>query len=197
MPKPAPTLSGDPTATDWLLRASAGDQKATELIFPVVYDELRRLAHHFLRREPTGHTLTTTDLVHEVYLRLIDQTRVQWAGRAHFMAIASRAMRRILVDHARRHQSLKRGGGMDRLPLDAIELAAEERATLLVALDEALDRLKRLDERRAKVVECRFFGGMSEEETAEALGIGLRSARRDWAKARTWLYAEIFPEPVR
>jgi RNA polymerase sigma-70 factor (ECF subfamily) len=183
------------SVTDLLLRAHAGEPGAADRIFPLVYDELRRLAHRQLQREATGHTLATTDLVHEAYFRLVEQTRVQWSGRAHFMAVAASAMRRILVDHARNHGSLKRGGGLRRMPIDSIDMPIEERAELLVALDDALDRLRRLDERRVRVVECRFFGGMTEEETAEALGIGLRTAKRDWAKAKSWLYNELYPEP--
>jgi RNA polymerase sigma factor (TIGR02999 family) len=182
------------SATDWLLRAGAGEPGALEQVFPLVYDELRRLAHRQLERERTGHTLATTDLVHESYLRLIDQTRVQWTGRAHFLAIAATAMRRILVDHARARRSQKRGGPLPRVPLESVQLAVEERADLLVALDEALHRLHELDGRQARVVECRFFGGMTEEETAEALGIGLRTAKRNWAKARGWLYVELYGE---
>jgi RNA polymerase sigma factor (TIGR02999 family) len=181
-------------ATDLLLRACAGDASALANVFPLVYDELRHLAHRQLRHEPDGHTLSTTALVHEAYIRLIDQTRVQWNGRAHFMAIAATAMRRILIDRARSHRSVKRGGALRRVPLDNVQLATEERADLLIALDDALGRLKELDERQAHVVECRFFGGMTEEETAEALGIGLRTAKRDWAKARSWLYQEIYRE---
>ncbi|MGE0552201.1 MAG: sigma-70 family RNA polymerase sigma factor [Gemmatimonadales bacterium] len=186
----------DPPAenTDLLLRASSGDRDALAAIFPVIYDELRRLAHRQLSREPAGQTLGTTGLVHEAYLRLIDQTRVAWQGRAHFMAIAATAMRRILIDRARKHRSQKRGGRLRRVTLESVDPAAEDRADVLLALDEALERLKALDPRQAQVVECRFFGGLSEEETAEALGIGLRTAKRDWAKARSWLYQELFSE---
>src|SRR4029079_13229181 len=141
-----------------------------------------------LARESTGRTLTTTELVHEAYLKLIDQTRVQWNGRAQLLGVAAIAMRRILVDRARRRRSLKRGGPNAVVPLESVDLSADERADLVVALDEALDRLRALDERQSRVVECRFFGGMSEDETAEALGIGLRTVKRDWAKARSWLY---------
>src|SRR5690349_1283099 len=182
--------------TELLLRAGAGEAGAVERIFPVVYDELRRLAHSHLSREPSGRTLGTTELVHEAYLRLVDQTRVQWNDRAHFLGVAAIAMRRILVDRARSRQTLKRGGRRAPLPLDSIDLGADDRADLLLALDEALERLRHLDERQARVVECRFFGGMTEEETAEALGIGLRTAKRDWAKARSWLYTEIADESV-
>ena len=182
------------SSTDLLIRACAGDVHAVGEIFPHVYDELRRLAHRQLQRESGGHTLTTTALVHEAYIRLIDQTRVQWNGRAHFMAIAAMAMRRILIDRARQHRSLKRGGSLDPVPLDAIELAATERAEVLLALDDALERLKQLNERQARLVECRFFGGMTQEETADVLGISLRTAKRDWEKARSWLFQEIYPE---
>ena len=184
------------SATELLLRAGSGDASAVERIFPIVYDELRRLAHRHLQREATGRTLSTTELVHEAYLKLIDQTRVEWTGRAHFLGVAAIAMRRILVDRARGRRRLKRGGTSARVPLESIDLSADERADLVVALDEALDRLRALDERQARVVECRFFGGMTEEETAESLGIGLRTARRDWAKARSWLYSELYGETV-
>ena len=184
------------SATDLLLRAGTGETSAVESMVPLVYDELRRLAHRHLAREAPGRTLGTTDLVHEAYLRLIDQTRVQWTGRAHFMAIAATAMRRILVDRARSRRSLKRGGTRPPVPLENVDLGTDERAELLVALDEALDRLRELDTRQARVVECRFFGGMTEEETAEATGIGLRTVKRDWAKARSWLYRELFQDEV-
>ena len=182
------------SVTELLLRADAGEADAVERIFPLIYDELRHLAHRYLGHEPTGVTLTTTDLVHEAYLRLVDQTRVQLSGRAHFMAIAAIAMRRVLVDHARSHHSLKRGGALRRVPVDSAELTTGERAELLIALDDALGRLRALDPRQARVVECRFFGGMTEEETAEALGIGLRTVKRDWARAKTWLHREIGAE---
>lgn len=184
------------SATDLLLRAGAGEARAVESIFPVVYHELRRLAHRHLAREPGARTLGTTELVHEAYLRLIDQTRVEWTGRAHFMAVAATAMRRILVDRARSRRSLKRGGDLRPVSLDDVDLVTDERAELLLALDEALDTLRELDARQARVVECRFFGGMSEEETAEVLGIGLRTAKRDWAKAKSWLYRELHSEPA-
>jgi RNA polymerase sigma factor (TIGR02999 family) len=183
-----------PSVTELLVAARDGDQSALGNVFPLIYEELRRLAQRQLRLEPTGHTLSPTALVHEAYIRLIDQSRVQWNGRAHFMAIAATAMRRILIDRARSHRSQKRGGLLARVPIESVELASEDRAELLLALDEALARLKELDERQAQVVECRFFGGMTEEETAEALGIGLRTAKRDWAKARSWLYQQIYPE---
>ena len=184
-------MAGHGSITDLLIQANAG---AVERMLPLVYDELRRLAHRQLQREPDGLTLATTDLAHEAYLRLVDQTRVHWSGRAHFMAVAATAMRRILVDHARRHHSLKRGGALRRVPLESVHLATAERADLLLALDGALERLRQLDVRQARVVECRFFGGMTEEETAEVVGVSLRTAKRDWARARSWLYQEIYPE---
>jgi RNA polymerase sigma factor (TIGR02999 family) len=180
--------------TELLARARSGDSSALANVFPLIYDELRRLAQLQLQREPDGHTLSPTALVHEAYMRLIDYSRMEWAGRAHFMAVASTAMRRILVDHARGHRSLKRGGELRRVSIDSVELGTEDRAELLIAIDDALGRLKNVDARQAQVVECRFFGGMTEEETAEALGIGLRTAKRDWAKAKSWLHKEIAAE---
>ena len=168
-------------------------------VFPAVYEELRSLAHRHLAREAEGHTLSTTALVHEAYLRLGDQEggSVAFNDRTHFFAIAARAMRHILVDHARRQHATKRGDGARRVPLEAVVgLAADERNGLLVALDEALEELAALDARQARVVECRFFAGLTEEETAEALGIGLRTAKRDWAKARSWLYQALYPDAV-
>jgi RNA polymerase sigma factor (TIGR02999 family) len=167
---------------------------AAEALFPELYDELRRIAHRQLGAERTGHTLSTTALVHEAYVKLADQTRARFASRSHFLAVASQAMRRILVAYARRVGTEKRGGNWRRLDFDTVEIPVEERAEALVALDGALERLAGLNPRLSQVVECRFFGGMTEEETAEALGIGLRTAKRDWARARSWLYREIGPE---
>jgi RNA polymerase sigma factor (TIGR02999 family) len=164
-------------------------------LFLAVYDELRRIAHRHLQHEPTGHTLTTTDLVHQAYLTLSEQTRAQWSSRAHFMSVAATAMRRILIDHARSRLSAKRGGDMKRIPLESAAPAVAQPPDLLVALDEALERLRTLDARQAQVVECRFFGGMTEDETAEALGIAIRTTRRDWVKARSWLYRELYDAP--
>ncbi len=182
--------------TNLLVQAGNGDRAMLDLVFPLIYEELRRLAHRQLGRVPDGHTLNTTGLVHEAYLRLVDQTRCGWRNRAHFLGVAAIAMRRILVDYARRRGCAKRGGVLQRVPLETVELGADDRADLLVALDDALSRLAGLDGRQARVVECRFFGGMTEQETAEALGIGLRTAKRDWAKARSWLYQEIYPDAV-
>lgn len=183
--------------TDLLLRAGAGDNAAPDLVYPLVYQHLRQLAHRQLRREASGHSLSTTALVHEAYLKLVDQRRAQIKDRAHFFAIASTAMRRILVDHARRHGALKRGAGAKRVPLESVEgVDAGDRAELLVALDHALVRLAALDARQARVVECRFFGGLTEEETAETIGVGVRTVKRDWAKAKSWLYQSLYPDVV-
>jgi RNA polymerase sigma factor (TIGR02999 family) len=182
------------SVTELLVKARGGDDAALAHVFPLIYEELHRLAQQQLKREPDGHTLSPTALVHEAYMRLIDYSRMEWNGKAHFMAVASTAMRRILVDHARSHRSAKRGGALRRVPIESVELGADDRAELLIAVDEALGRLKEIDPRQAQVVECRFFGGMTEEETAEALGIGLRTAKRDWAKAKAWLHREIADE---
>lgn len=182
--------------TGLLRQVCEGDEAVVDRVFPIVYEELRRLAHRQLHGEADGRTLCTTALVHEAYLKLVDQTRSSWNNREHFLAVAAIAMRRIVVDHARRHRSAKRGGLMQRVPLESVDLATDERADLLVAVDEALTRLASLDARQARVVECRFFGGMTEEDTATALGIGLRTAKRDWAKAKSWLYQEIYADAV-
>jgi RNA polymerase sigma factor (TIGR02999 family) len=183
--------------TELLHRAGAGDPTAAAAVFPLVYDELRLLAHRQLRRESSGHSLNTTALVHEAYLKLVDQTRAQIRDRSHFFAVAATAMRRILVDHARRHGALRRGAGAKRVPLEMVDgLAPDQRADLLVALDAALIQLAALDARQAKVVECRFFGGLTEEETAEALGTSPRTVKRDWAKARSWLFQKLYPDVV-
>jgi RNA polymerase sigma-70 factor, ECF subfamily len=189
-----PEQQSTASVTELLVRARAGDASALAAVFPLIYTELHRLASHQLRQEPDGHTLSPTALLHEAYIRLIDYTRMEWNGRSHFLAVASTAMRRILVDHARSHRSEKRGGALRRVPLDSADLPPEERAELLIALDDALGRLKALDVRQARVVECRFFGGMTEDETAEALGIGLRTVKRDWARARSWLYRDIYAD---
>lgn len=184
--------------TDALGAVRDGVPGAFDRLIPLVYDDLARIAHRQLGLERAGHTLSTTALVHEAYLRLVDQTRVQWADRAHFFAVAAHIMRRVLVDHARRHRAARRGGEHARpVPLHVLEeadgahLAADQRADVLLALDDALDRLGRRDARQAKVVECRFFGGYTDAETAEALGVTPRTVARDWVKAKGWLYQEL------
>jgi RNA polymerase sigma factor (TIGR02999 family) len=182
------------TAALSMLRRGAPD--ALEGLLPLVYTELRRIAHRQLTAEAAGHTLNTTALVHEAYLKLKDQVRAEWIDREHFFAIAARVMRRILVDYARKHRALRRGGpGRCALALDDAEqaglLAASERAAELLALDEALERLTAMDARLGLVVECRFFGGLSEEETARALGVSQRTVSRDWSMAKGWLHGEL------
>lgn len=168
-----------------------GEQRPADRLLPLVYDELRRVAHRQLGRERSGHTLSTTALVHEAYLRLVDQTRARWVDRAHFFAVAAGVMRRILVDYARRFRAAKRGGGVQPVDLDQVEVSLDERSEMLINLDEALGRLAELNPRLSRVVEYRFFGGMTEEETAEALGVTDRTVRRDWIKAKAWLSREL------
>jgi RNA polymerase sigma-70 factor (ECF subfamily) len=175
---------------DW----SGGDSKAPERLMPFVYDELRRLARSFLTKERSSHTLQPTALVNEAYLRLVDQTRVNWQNRAHFYGIAASMMRRVLIDHARAHATEKRGGTAIHLSIDDLQVPLEERAASFIALDEALKRLEEMDERKCKVVEMRFFGGLSDEEIAGVLGVTTRTVLRDWKKARLWLYRELSPE---
>jgi RNA polymerase sigma factor (TIGR02999 family) len=167
-----------------------GDREALDRLLPLVYDELRRIAHRELRRERDDHTLSTTEVVHEAYLKLLDQDRLPPGEQVRFLAIAATAVRRALIEHARRRNALKRGGGHRPLTLDE-EIAAHDGADRLLSLDEALTRLAGLDERLARVVECRYFGGLTEEETAAALGVTARTVRRDWVKAKAWLYREL------
>ena len=178
---------GTPTAPD------SGGAEAADSLFPLLYDELRRIAHRQLAVERPGHTLSTTALVHEAYVKLADQTRAQFESRAHFLAVAAQAMRRILVTHARKVRAEKRGGTWRRLDLDQVDIPVDERAEALVVLDGALDRLAALSPRLSQVVECRFFGGMTEAETASALGVTERTVRRDWVKAKGWLLTDLDP----
>src|SRR5262245_18653960 len=174
-----------------LLRRAGSDREAFDEIFPLVYDVLRRIAHRKLRNERAGHTLSTTGLVHEAYLKLVRFDRIEWEGRAHFLAVAAQAMRNILVTYALKRKAGKRGGGQEAGPLTE-ELAIAETPTRdLLALHRALERLEAIDSRQGRVVECRFFAGMSVEETAEALRISPASVKRDWALARAWLNREL------
>ena len=157
---------------------------------PIVHGELRRLAHHYMRRERAGHSLQTTALVNEAYMRLVDYKRMQWQNRAHFVAAAAQAMRRILVDHARRH-NLKRGAGAEHVSLDADAVMCPDRSDDFVSLDEALTGLAERAPRKAKVVELRFFGGLSVEETAEVLRVSPITVMREWKSAKAWLYREL------
>src|SRR5438132_7060941 len=177
--------------TQLLLDWSNGNQAALDRLTPLVYEELHRLAHRHMTRERRDHTLQTSALLNEAYLRLIDQRNVHWQNRAHFFSIASRLMRRILVDHARAHKYAKRGGGASRVSLDEAAFVSHERASELVALDDALTSLAAIDQRKCQVVELRFFGGMSVEETAAALGVSPITIKRDWSTAKAWLHRAI------
>lgn len=181
-------ISRDGDITGLIQAWRAGDDRASERLFALVYDELRRIARQYMGRESAGHTLDTTALVHEAYLRLADQSRIEWTDRSHFFAIASQAMRRILVDHARRYRSAKRGAAPVRVSLTDGMLVAEQRADTVLALDQALTQLAAVDLRLSRLVECRFFGGLSEAETARVLGVTVRTVRRDWSKAKGWLH---------
>jgi RNA polymerase sigma-70 factor, ECF subfamily len=182
---------GDHDITLLLLAWSEGDDDALGKLAPLVQAELQRLARHYLRGERPGHTLQPTALVNEAYLRLLDWRKLSWQNRAHFMGIAANMMRRILVDHARRHRFQKRGGDMVKVSLDATPLGSLERDPDLVALDEALTRLAKLDRRKSQVVELRFFGGLNVEEAAEFLKISPRTVKREWSLAQAWLHCEL------
>ena len=178
-------------ATALLHAAHNGDQEAFDRLLPLIYDKLRAMAHRQLGAEHGPRTLQTTELVHEAYLRLIDQTQATARGRAYFFAAAAQAMRRVLIDRARRRKARKRGGGQAALGLDEVQIAVDAFVADLLDLDRALERLAGLDPRQAQVVECRFFGGMTIEGTAEALGVSPRTVRNDWTLARAWLYRAL------
>jgi len=180
--------------TRLLLEWRGGDERALERLIPLVYGELRRLAGRYLNRERVGHTLETHDLIHEAFLRLIDQRQVDWRNRSHFFAIAAQMMRRILVDHARRRGYRKHGGDVRRLMLDDVPDLAIQRDMDLVALDEALSELAEVDGELAKVVELRFFGGLDHDEIAAALGVSNPTVRRRWRMAKAWLYRRLAGE---
>jgi RNA polymerase sigma factor (TIGR02999 family) len=177
--------------TQLLLELSGGNRSAVDALMPLVYEELRQLAHRQLRQERQGHTLNTTALVHEAYLKLIDQQRVNWQNRTHFFALAAQAMRRILINYANNRLAQKRGGGQPLVTFNEQFVVQEARAGELVALDEALAELAKLNERQSKVVECQFFGGLTHEEIAAALGVSVPTVRRDWRLARAWLSREL------
>jgi RNA polymerase sigma factor (TIGR02999 family) len=176
---------------DW----TNGDQAALDKLMPLVYDELRRLAHHYMSRERPDHTLQTTALVNEAYLRLVDQNKARWQNRAQFFGIAAQMMRRILVDHARSNARAKHGGGVRKVSLEEVAILSPERAADVMALDEALKRLAENDPRKCQIVELRYFGGMTVEETAELLKISPITVKRDWLVAKAWLHREISNEP--
>jgi RNA polymerase sigma factor (TIGR02999 family) len=177
--------------TRMLIDWSGGDRNVAERLMPLVYEELRGLARQYLQREREDHTLQATGLVHEAYLRLVDQTTTTWRDRAHFFAVAAGVMRRVLVDYARKHRAAKRGGGLEKIQLDEAVLLLPERDVDLVALDEVLKDLEKLDPRQSQTVELRFFGGLTVEEVAEVLGISPRTVKREWRLARAWLRREI------
>lgn len=193
-PREAGATGDKGRVTRLLTSCSAGDDEAFDRLIPLVYTDLRSIAHRRLRSERDGHTLDTTDVVHEAYLRLANEATATWRDRAHFFAVASRVIRHVLVDYARRRDAKKRGGEQIRVPLDDNLAGDEPRFVDLITLDKALTELARRDERMAKIVECRFFGGMTMEETGEAVGVPLRTAERSWSRARAHLYAMLSPE---
>lgn len=181
--------------TAWLLSLNNPEKaEGLDLLVPVVYDEMHRLAHRYMRQERADHTLNTTALVHEAYLNLVDQHQVQWQNRAHFFGIAAQAMRRILLMHARKQKAAKRGGGQRAVTLEEGRLAGASEAEELLAIDEALTQLEHLDERLARVVEYRFFGGLTVEETAAVLEISPATVKREWRTARAWLHQTLREE---
>lgn len=177
--------------TQLLINWSGGDRAALDQMLPLVYNELRRIAINHLRRERAGHTLQPTALVHEAYLRLVDQTRMNWQNSAQFFGIASTMMRRILVNHAKNRQAAKRGGGAIKVPLEEVGDSAEQRDVTLLALDEALDDLTVRDQRKGRIVELKFFGGLTTKEIAEVLKVSVATVENDWRMARAWLYREL------
>jgi RNA polymerase sigma factor (TIGR02999 family) len=180
--------------TGLLLEWREGDKAALDQLMPLVYDELRRIAHRYVQHERDGHTLQTSALVNEAYLRLAGQQKLSWQNRAHFFAVTAQVMRHILIDHARRRRYAKHGGEVRQIPIkDASEMSMQ-RAAELIALEEALDELAKLDQRKSRVVELRYFGGLSLEETAEVLKISMMTVRRDWRAAKAWLYRRMKAE---
>ena len=177
--------------TQYLLALQGGDARAADVLLPLLYDELRSLAHRYLQREGFGHTLQPTALVHEAWLRLVDQNRVEWKGRTHFFAVGAQAMRRVLVDHARGRLRQKRGGGRARVQLTDDVALSTQRDEDVLAVDEALEKLARVDARQASIVELRFFAGLDVAEVAQALGLSKRTVEADWTAAKAWLRREL------
>ena len=177
--------------TQLLLSWSRGDKAALDQLVPLVYPELRRLAQRYMRRENSAHTLQTSALINEAYLRIVDQQEVEWQDRAHFFAVAAQVMRHILIDHARRHRYAKRGAGARHVPLDETAIISQERATEFLALDDALTRLATIDARKSQIVELRFFGGLTVEEIAEVMKLSPITIKREWRSAKAWLHSEI------
>ncbi|HQR36725.1 MAG TPA: sigma-70 family RNA polymerase sigma factor [Blastocatellia bacterium] len=187
-------MSSPATITQLLIKWRTGDQSALDELLAQIYGQLRRLAKYYLRQERPDLTLQPSDLVHEVYLRLVDEQEIDWQNRAHFFGIASVRMRHILVEHARSRQAAKRGGGEYRLSLSAADRQAEDRDVNLLALDDALQRLESIDSQKSRIVELRYFGGLTIEETAEAMNISPATVKRDWSMARAWLRSELSHE---
>jgi len=193
LPRMEQMSSSEEEVTALLRRWRDGDEAALNKLTPLVYDELHRLAHKYIRRERPGHTLQTTALVNEAYVRLVDQNSVDWQNRAHFFGVAAQVMRHILVDYARQQTAVKRGGGVERFNLDEGLIVSKESAAELVALDEALKALSNLYPRRSKVVELRYFGGLNNKEASEILNVSETTIERDWRFARAWLFREMRP----
>ena len=185
------TTGSSRRVTELLLSWGAGDESALERLVPLVFSELRSIARRHMRSERNGHVLQTTALVNEAYMRLVDLSRVKWQDRAHFLAMASRLMRRVLVDFSRANSAIKRGAGATRVPIDEDSLVAEDPGPDLLALDDALTALATIDPRKSQVVEMRFFGGFSVDETAEVIGVSRNTVMRDWQLARAWLFREV------
>lgn len=177
--------------TELLGEWRAGDKAALDRLMPLVYDELRRIAHRYVQHERSGHTLQTSALVNEAYLRFAGQRKVDWQNRSHFFAVTAQVMRHILIDHARRRRYAKHGGEVRQVPIEDAAAMSLQRASELIALEEALDELAKFDQRKSRVVELRYFGGLSLEETAEVLDISLMTVRRDWRAAKAWLYRRM------
>ena len=180
------------SVTEVLIAAGKGEDEAVNQLWSIVYDELRRIAHHQLLSERNKRMLSTTALVHEAYLRLVDDQEIEWQSRAHFFGIASRVMRRVIVDNARKQCAQKRGGGIPAESFDEARFVPEDRIQEVLDLDEALNALESINERWSKVVECKYFGGLKEREIAEILDVSVRTVERDWVKARAWLYHHMY-----
>ena len=185
------TQSSTHDVTELLIEWSNGDKAALDKLMPLIHEELRRLAHHYMSHERPGHTLQTTALVNEAYLRLVNRKGVHWQNRAHFFAIAATLMRSLLVDHARSHAYAKRGGDARKITIDEAMIVSQERAAEVVALDDVLKQLAIFDPQQSRIVELRFFGGLTIDETAEVLGLSPATIKREWSTARAWLYREL------
>ena len=184
-------MAAQPEVTDLLRQWRSGDKQALDKLTPLVYDELHRLAHQYIRRERGSHTLQTTALVNEAYLRLVEQENVDWESRAHFFAVSAQVMRHILVDYARQHAAVKRGGKFQKVDLEGAAVVSHDRAAELVALDEAMNALHEIYPRRSKVVELRYFGGLNNKEASEVLNVSETTIERDLRFAKAWLYREM------